>query len=692
VAGLECEFLPPKTLESRKTNLPVQPTPLVGRERELDEVLALLRRDGVRLLTLTGPGGTGKTRLALQAAAELLDEFSAGVWFINLAPLTEPELVVPTVAQTLGVREQAGETLMDTIAADLAGKEGLLLLDNFEQVVEAAPALAELLASVATLQLLVTSRAPLHLSGEHEYAVPPLTAEEALALFAERAAAVKASFLLDGNRPLVAEICRRLDHLPLAIELAAARIKLLPEEALLERLDECLKLLTGGPRDLDLRQRTLRAAIDWSYDLLSLEEQLLFRRLAVFAGGATLEAIDAVCNPKRETDVLDRLAALVDHSLLRQQETDGKPRFVMLETIREYARERLEESGEGEELRKRHAASFSEFAFDGDPRLRTREQTTWIDQFEQEHNNLRAALTFLAGQDEPEPQAQLAGACCYFWYLTGRYAERLERLSAAFERSDAIDPGTRASLHEGLTIMYSMLGRMTEAAAQAQASLRIRRLQAEPRQLLRSLSNSAFVAQITDDLETAEQLLTECADLARDVGDDWYLALSLTNLAVNSFVTKDFERARELGKQALAHAEELDPQLRVSVAANVASADLELGNVDVARELFLEILRGRDARVPEPLVWALDGLAAAEARIGNYDRAACLLGATESVAAEIGYALLPMEQLRHERTHAELSERLGDRLAAQHSAGRGMDLEMAIAFALEGSSGGASPG
>ncbi len=337
---LPAAFPPLKTLDHHPNNLPLQPTLLIGREKESASVCALLRRADIRLVTLTGPGGTGKTRLALQTAAELIDEFSDGAWFVNLAPISDPDLVATTIAQTLGVREAGGQPLAERLNEYLRSKQLLLVLDNFEQVVEAARLLGALLVAAPNLKALVTSREPLHLAGEHEYAVPPLALPDpqalppldrlieyaAVQLFLVRAQAVKADFAVThANAPVIAAICARLDGLPLAIELAAARVKLLPPHALLARLDQKLKLLTGGARDLPTRQQTIRNTIDWSYDLLDAGEKTLFTRLGVFVGGRTLEAAEAVCNADGDLriDVLDGLVALLDKSLLKPSRRRG---------------------------------------------------------------------------------------------------------------------------------------------------------------------------------------------------------------------------------------------------------------------------------------------------------------------------------------------------------------------------------
>jgi predicted ATPase/class 3 adenylate cyclase len=419
--GLPADFPPLHSLSAHRTNLPVQPTALIGREREIADVVVLLRRADVRLVTLTGPGGTGKTRLGLQVAAELLDAFADGVWFVNLEPINDPEQVAATIAQVLGVREVGGQPLLDTLKRYLYEKRMLLMLDNFEQVVDAGLLVAELLAATPDLNLLVTSRAVLRLSGEREYAVPPLALPdpkhvpqeldrliqyEAVRLFIERAQAVKIDFVVTNtNAATVAEICYQLDGLPLAIELAATRSKLFTPEALLTRLTKRLQVLTGGARDLPMRQQTLRSTIDWSYQLLGPVEQMLFRRLAMFVSGCSLQAAQAVCNADNalEIDVLDGLVALVDQSLLKRVEgANGDPRFVLLETIREYALERLEKSGEKDMLGHQHAAYFLTIAERAELGLHSEVEGEWLRNLEVEYGNLHAALTWAFADTETQ--------------------------------------------------------------------------------------------------------------------------------------------------------------------------------------------------------------------------------------------------------------------------------------------------
>ena len=457
IEGLAQEFPALKTLENRPTNLPIQPTALIGRARELEEVATLLRREDVHLVTLNGTGGTGKTRLALQVAAELFEEFADGVFFVSLAPIHDPELVIPTIAQTLGVREQAGELLLDTVNEYVRDKQQLLLLDNFEQVSEAAAELAVLLQSAKHLKLLATSRRPLHLSGEHEYPVPPLAlpdpdhlAEvaalakyEAVALFIERAQAVQPNFgLTHQNVAAVVEICTRLDGLPLAIELAAARTRILPVQALLERLDQRLKLLTGGAVDLDERQQTMRATIDWSYQLLSEAERILFARLAVFVGGCRLDAAEAVSDPERtlDLDVLEGVSSLVEKNLLRQrQDAVGEPRFWLLETIREFGLERLQTNGASEEMHRRHAAYFLDLAERVSSAAGGVDQQRWFDRLDADNANVRAAIEWTRKSDRRELTLRFATALWPFWAARGHFTEGREILeeevAVAGERS-----------------------------------------------------------------------------------------------------------------------------------------------------------------------------------------------------------------------------------------------------------------
>src|SRR5512132_1503781 len=439
VDGLPADFPPPRTLDARPSNLPPQLTSFVGREKEIAEVERLL--DHTRLLTLTGPGGSGKSRLALRVAADLLTRYQDGSCFVDLSPVTDPDLVPAAVAKALGVPEAAGRPILEEVKEHLRQRELLLVVDNFEQVAEAGHVIEELLVAAPRLRTMVTSRVVLSLQGEQEYPVPPLQvpdagrlprdpaalgAVEAVRLFAERALAASPRFALtEENTPVVAEITARLDGLPLAIELAATRTKVLTPEQILERLKRRLALLTSGPRSLPERQQTLRAAIAWSYDLLTGAERRLFARLAVFTGGWTFEAAEAVCEPESfGLDVLDGLTSLVDKSLVRRVEPPGRPaRFSMLETIREFGLEQLEALGDAEELRRRHATWFLDLAVAAEPHLTADDQGEWLDRCDSEHANIRAALRWAVEAGEAGRGQAAAGALWRFWQQRGHLAE-----------------------------------------------------------------------------------------------------------------------------------------------------------------------------------------------------------------------------------------------------------------------------
>lgn len=529
VEGLPADFPPLKTLENRPTNLPVLANALIGRSRELKETQALLARDEVRLLTLTGAGGTGKTRFALQIAAEQLEEFANGVFFVSLAPVRDWELVVPTIAQTLGLREQPGETRLETLTEYLSDKQLLLLLDNFEQVVPAAAEISGLLAAAPELNVLVTSRTPLRLSGERTYPVPPLELPnpeqlvdagslmecEAVRLFVERAQAATSDFAVtDVNVRAVAEICIRLDGLPLAIELAAPRVRALPAPALLRRLDQRLRLLTGGAQDVDERQRTLRATLEWSYDLLLDSEKVVFAELGTFIGGCRLEAAEAVCDPRGELglEVLDSLESLVEKSLLLQRaDPDGEPRFSMLETIREFAMELLANSSSFADARTRHAAYFRSLAENIDVDSRTGDQAVLFGRLDVETANIRTALEWAREAKDAELLLGLATPLWGFWATRGYVAEG------------------RSALEDALALTGE-----------------------RPARALLGLCTMRILSGSTDEvLHDAQEALEACKQL----GDDYSLAQAWNLLGRVDSVFGSMERGERAWRQALSYAE-----------------------------------------------------------------------------------------------------------------------------------------
>jgi predicted ATPase/DNA-binding XRE family transcriptional regulator len=554
--------------------LPIPPTPLIGRERESAAVLDLLAQEHVRLVTLTGVGGTGKTRLALEVATRVAGRFPDGVRFVDLAPLADPALVAAAVAQELGVTEQPGRTLSDALIAFLAGRRLLLVLDNFEHLLDAAPLVSTLIERCPGLVVLATSRPPLRLRGEHVFAVPPLplpqprpgvpvevlAGNEAVTLFFQRAQAAASEFALDAdNAETVADICRRLDGLPLAIELAAARVPLLSPAASAARLENRLALLTDGPRDLPTRQRTLRNAIDWSYQLLDPGERALFRRFAVFAGGATLDAIAAVVASEREPDlgVLNGTAKLVERDLLRHDAHDGgDPRMRVLETIREYALAVLIESGEEFSTRRRHAAYFTALAEAAGPHLRSGSQRAWLDRLEDEHDNFRAALDWSLRAGEAETALRLCSGLALFWRIRGHLTEGRRWCSQALALSGEAPPRARADALHGKGMLAHWQGNYEATEALYRESLALRRALGDERGIALSLNSLGILADDVGDYKLALTLQQESLRRWEALGEPWGIAHALCDIgniaktqARNAEAQSLYERSLKLFEQ-----------------------------------------------------------------------------------------------------------------------------------------------
>jgi predicted ATPase len=653
--GVE-DFPPLKTLH--ETNLPIPATPFLGREREIDQIAALLLRPDVRLVTLTGPGGSGKTRLALQAAAAAADHYDRGVWWVPLASIGDPALVESTASQALGSK--------DALSAAVGDKRLLLLLDNFEHLLDAAEGVGQAIASCPRLTVFVTSREPLHLDGEWEVAVDALREREAVELFVQRAAAVRSDFAANGE---VAEICRQLDCLPLAIELAAARVKVLTLPALLERLEQRLPVLAGGSRSAPERQRTLRATIVWSHDLLMPAEQDLFARLALFAGGCTLEAAEEICGAD-----LDGIASLVDKSLIRR----SGARYWMLETIREFAADRLEELEDVAELRDRHAAWYVALGERARPELQARRGREWHDRLDAEHANLRAALEHLLASQDTESVLRLTGAVWMFWATRGHWTEGRRFLAAALALNGDVNPELLIDAYWGAAILAIWQGDVDEGEQWAMDLLELSRKE----DLLRAEAVAVHtLAMAAPDGDRARTLYEESLVLARRADDGWLVSAALNNLGGLYLREGDYERAIELFEESLAIGEARgDLDRRARGLTHLGKAVRGLGDLAGARAYFLSGLAaaGEIGLIDIELdaVW---GLASLEAVAGDDVVAARLVGWVNEQIARLGATGGADDVVLEE----SLQDRLGpERFSAELAAGAGLTREEAIDLAV----------
>jgi predicted ATPase/DNA-binding CsgD family transcriptional regulator len=577
-------------------NLPVQLTPLIGREREVLQISALLRRPDVRLVTLTGTGGIGKTRLGMQVATELLDEFADGACFVPLAAVSDPPVVIPTIAHLLGLEhQQAVQRLpdehMEYLKAFLRDKHLLLLLDNFEQVVSAAPELAEILVECPRLKMLVTSRAVLRIQGEYEFPVPPLALPSrtqlpedddlsryaAVALFLERALAIKPDLVVTkANMQAIAAICAHLDGLPLAIELAAARVKLLPPRALLERLTRRLEVLTGGAQNVSVRQQTLRDTLAWSYNLLDREEQQLFRRLSVFVSGCTLEAIESICRIFADgaQQVLDIVTSLIDKSMLYQIEQEEKePRLVMLETIREYGLEVLAASGEEEIARRAHAAFYLSLAERVEPELGGAQQAIWLERLEREHDNLQAALRWSLAQGQAARDMTLAlrlgGALRRFWLVRGYWREGQNLLERALAVRGKVAAAVRAKALIAAANLAVTRSDYERAAALCQESLALCRELGDQAGVAYSLYLLAWAARDRENFAEARAFTEEALALFKELGDTERIVWSLYTLASLDALLGEYSRASTLLEQSFALFKEQGNKIGLAWSLNI---------------------------------------------------------------------------------------------------------------------------
>jgi predicted ATPase/class 3 adenylate cyclase len=695
VDGLPAEFPPIRSLET-PTNLPAQRTGFIGREHEVERVKELLRGPG--LLTLTGAGGSGKTRLALEAARELLGDYPDGVFLAELGPITDPLLVPSAIADAVGVKAEGLRPVLDTLRDELRDREVLLVLDNFEQVIAGAPLVADLLDAAPRLRILATSREPLHLAGEQELPVPPLAMpdvgaglaelgrSEAVALFVQRAAAVDPAFrLTEENAEAVAELCRRLDGLPLAIELAASRTKTLPPAGILSRLERRLEVLTGGPIDLPARQRTLREAIAWSHDLLQEDERTLFRRLAVFAGGWTLEAAETVGG--LDAEPIDLIGSLVDKSLVVRAPTGlQQVRFGMLETIREFGIEQLEAAGDSAVTRARHAELFLGLAEAAEPHLRGLDQKRWLDELELEHDNLRGALRWALDAGRVDVGLRLVGALWRFWHLHGHLDEGRHWAEEALSLPDAA--ARTIERHKALTALggvaywqedLATTGRAYEEALAIAREIGDRLAEAE------ALYNLSFVPAYEGNIDVAMAILGEGRALFEELEFRRGVADSVWLMAIVARLEGDTATARARAEASLRLHREIGDRFGTNDALHVLGRiALAEGDLTTAGPCFLEAL-AYDEEVGNRTGMGieLDNLAAIATAEGHHLRALHLGGASEAIKeAAGGHAPPPFIDLPDPREAAR--EVLGEAVvAAAWEEGRAMTLEHALAYARE---------
>jgi predicted ATPase/DNA-binding CsgD family transcriptional regulator len=694
-------------------NLPIPPTPLIGRQNEVVTASNLLLREDVRLLTLTGPPGIGKTRLAIEIATRLLTYFADGVYFINLAPITEAHLILPTVAHALDLRQVTERPLVEELTGFLVNQRVLLVLDNFEQVIQIAPALIDLLQGALHLKLLVTSRELLRVSGEHNFPVPPLPLPpvltdqgaprtlaslppgrisqfDAVQLFVQRAVALRPDFALTlDNALMVAGICCRLDGLPLAIELAAARVRHLPPQEIYERLQNRLHILTRGTRDLPVRQRTLRAAIEWSYELLDPDETALFRQLAVFQNGATLEAVEAISRWSGDlgADTLSLMASLVDKSLLRQVEgVDQTPRFVMLETIHEYASERLHESGESQSMRRYHAQYFLILAEQAEPELRRAQQKLWLHRLEDDHDNLRAALKWALETTDGEMAGRLGAALWRFWQRRSHLAEGREWLEQILVLGARVPSTLRAQMLAGSGFLAFLQGNYTTGRALEEESLKLYQEIGDKTGIALAFTYLADLEYVLGDAqpEMAIARFEQALALWREAGDRPGIAKALSDLGEAARTIGDFQAARARYEESLTIRRELGDSGAIAVdLQNLGHVAHHEGDYKQARQLFTEsLLISSDLGNKHTASDALRGLAGVAARMGQPRRAALLFGAAEAVLQSFAGRSIPVDWADYEDnlavTRSQLDEESWEKLWA---AGQAMTFDEAIAFA-----------
>lgn len=685
-------------------NLPTQITSFVGRQSEITAVKQLLRTS--RLLSLRGPPGTGKTRLAVQVASQLLDQYQDGVFFIDLAPISDPQLVLSTIAQEFDLKEAQNQPLIDTLIHHLHDKQMLVILDNFEQVIEAASLVSDILAACPGLKILVTSREPLHIYGEQEYPVPPLAVPEpsrpislqevakyeAVELFSQRARAVQPGFTLsEGNVSSVSEICARLDGLPLAIELAAARSNLLSPESMCARLESRLRTLTGGARDLPPRMQTLRAAIDWSYDLLNQDEQRLINSLSVFQGGRTIEAVEAICDLDLSLPVLDRLESLLNKNLLYSEKgKSGEMRFLMLETIHEYAREKLAHSGEAGELSKRHAEYFVVLAERAEVEFNGVRQAYWYAHLTDELDNVRTVLNWALENKKFELGARLVAALREFWYTKGILSESSIWIERALENEEEISPTVRAK-------MLNTSSRLAYASGDHAAGVHLARQALSIAQDTNDQENCAWAylflsahLMFSDDrIEEAITYAEECLNLFQELDLKFGIAFGLNMLGELARLEGDYPHAGRLYEECLVLSKQTGDKLREAISlGNLSFVAYHQNEYNLAIDYCkraLAISSSLQMRYVSAIILAM--IAGPIGAKGDPKRATRLLAAAETQLEAMGASIQAGDQHEVDLFKYTIREQLGETdFNKAWADGQAMTMEQAIAEALEGTS------
>jgi predicted ATPase/class 3 adenylate cyclase len=653
---LPMDFPALHSLDNLSDNLPVQLTSFIGREKEIAELRRLLTTTSARLVTLSGPGGTGKTRLGLQVAAESFSSFADGVFFIPLASISDPTLVPSAIASALGVRENPGQPLIYTLAEHLSRKHMLIILDNFEQVNDAAPLISELLSSATNLRILVTSRVILHIYGEYDFPVSPLglpnllhlppleqlTQYEAVQLFILRAKAAKPGFnFTSANAHAIAEICCRVDGLPLAIELAAARVRILTPDALLSRLINRLQLLTGGAHNLPTRQQTLRNTISWSYDMLDQNEQNLFARLSVFKSGCTLDAAEMVCRDESNPSfsLIDGLEALVDKSLLKQEEATGTGRFIMLDTIQEYAAEELSEMGKADQTKLLHANFYFKLVKDIRPFLEKSEQAVWYERLEHENANLSSAFQWIIENEPVKVDTQLIEALCLFWFIRGHLTEGRKLLAELLKLPSVSDNlPLYANLLNRAGVLARYQGDYESASTLVNDSLVICR-QLDDRQLTADvMANLGFIVLQKTDFAQARELYTQAITTYRQIDNLQGIADSLSHLALIAFYEDNYTTARSFDEESLKIWRSLEDQQGIAWALQrLGNVVFHQGDYQAAYAYFREsMLISTELGFKWGIVYAIEGFASLAVAQGQAEYGLQLAGAASVIRQEVG--------------------------------------------------------